>query len=362
MSDEQPETMPIAAADDVGSERLAQALAAVDVAGIGRALRADYVVVPLTRGPDGQTQTRVIAASDPEGERKWELHLFSSTRTYAAFLGDASEREFALQAGTALLPLLDAYLPLLRRVVFDAAGPHPVQATPEDVRASLEPRPDDDEVQWITGEATEHGLRPGETVTGFDLFLGEGWAQIDLTAPEHIQRDVGGLVTAQLQGLPSAPVLRGQITAWLQQTARTAAAGGGRLLAFLTRRTHDAAAALSVTQYWQPLGPSTAQEHLDAVGARLQAGLGEHDQLHAAETAGTHFLRHTTRRMGPAELAGRPLGVVDYWLAFPDGRGLCLVSFSTPHIEQLEQVRLLADNIILNAAWAVAPVPTEPTA
>jgi len=73
-------------------------------------------------------------------------------------------------------------------------------------------------------------------------------------------------------------------------------------------------------------------------------------------------LRLTSRRMGPAELAGRPLGVIDYWLAFPDGRGLCLVSFSTPHLEQLAEVRLLADNIILGAAWNVAPAAEEPTA
>lgn len=359
---EQPESMPIAPTTDVGSERLAAALAAVDVAAVGRALRADYVVVPLMRGPGGETQTRVIAASDPEGERRWELHLFSSTETYSAFLGDSAQREFALQAGSGLIPLLDAYLPLLRRVVFDAAGPHPLQATPEDVRASLEPSPDDDPVGWITGDQPERGLRDGERVVGFDLFLGDDWARIDLTEPSLIERDVRALVKAQLQGLPSAPVLRGQMTGWLTQTARTAAGGGGRLLAFLTRRTADAAASVSVTQYWQELGPAGEASHLDAVGKRLEAALGPEDQLHAAETGGTAFLRLTTRRMGPPELAGRPVGVVDYWLAFPDGRGLCLVSFSTPHIEQFAEVRLLADNIILAAAWNVAPAAQGSTA
>ncbi|MBD7956072.1 hypothetical protein H9651_00270 [Microbacterium sp. Sa4CUA7] len=362
MSEEQPESMPIAPSTDVGSARLAAALAAVDVAAIGRALRADYVVVPLMRGPGGETQTRVIEAADPEGERKWELHLFSSTETYSAFLADNAEREFALQAGVGLIPLLDAYLPLLRRVVFDAAGPHPVQATPEDVRASLQPSPDDDAVAWITQEQAERGLREGERVVGFDLFLGDDWARIDLTEPRHIERDVRALVKAQLKGVPSAPVLRGQLTTWLTQTARTAAGGGGHLLAFLTRRTAEAAASVSVTQYWQELGPAGERSHLDAVGERLSTALGPQDQLHAAETGGTSFLRLTTRRMGPPELAGRPLGVVDYWLAFPDGRGLCLVSFSTPHIEQLAEVRLLADNVILAAAWDVAPAAEGSTA
>ena len=76
MTAENPEAIPSAPAPDVGSERLAAALAAMDPAAIGRALRQDFVVVPLMRGPEGETQTRVIVADDPDGERKWELHLF----------------------------------------------------------------------------------------------------------------------------------------------------------------------------------------------------------------------------------------------------------------------------------------------
>ncbi|MFT4214679.1 MAG: SseB family protein [Microbacterium sp.] len=355
MSDEPPQPIPSAASADVGSARLAAALAAGDPVAIGRALRQDFVVVPLMRGPQGETQTRVVAAEDPDGERRWLLPLFSSSQTFAAWVGDAPDAgEFALQRGGGLAPLLDAYGPLLRRVVFDAAGPHPVQASPEDVRASLEPQPGDDEVGWIT-QPPGAGLAEGERVSGLDLFLDDGWATIDLSSPASIDDDVAALVDAQLRGVPRAPVLRGQLTAWLRQSSRTAASAGGRMMAYLTRRTEDAAASVAVTQYWQQLGPAPEGGHLAALAARLDAGTGAQDELVEATTATGRLLRMTSRRLGPAELAGRPVGVVDYWLEMPDGQGLCLVSFSTPHVEQFADVQHLADAIVLAAAWELAP-------
>ena len=339
------------------SERLAAALAAMDPAAIGRALRQDFVVVPLMRGPEGETQTRVVEAGDPEGDRRWELHLFSSSQTFAAWIGENTDAgEFALQRGTSLIPLLDAYGPILRRVLFDTAGPHPVQVAPEDVRASLEPQPGDDDVRWIT-EGPEHGLRPGERVRGLDLFLGDDWAQIDLSSPASIEADTRALVDAQLSGVAPAPVLRGQLTAWLRQSARTAAGAGGRAMAYLTRRTEDAAASVAVTTYWQPLGAPPAGGHLAAMGARLNADKAPGDLLVEASTAAGPLLRLTHRRLGPPELAAAPVGVIDYWLPVPDGRGLCLVSFSTPHLEQLDAVQRLADAIVLAAAWDLEPSP-----
>lgn len=345
---------PSAPATDVGSERLAAALAAMDPTAVGRALRQDFVVVPLMRGPEGETQTRVVAAEDADGERRWELHLFSSSQTFAAWIGANTDAgEFALQRGTSLIALLDTYGPILRRVVFDTAGPHPVHASPEDVRASLEPQPGDDDVRWITQEH-EHGLREGERVTGLDLFLGDDWAQIDLTGPASIDADTKALVDAQLQGL-RAPALRGQLIAWLRQSARTAAAAGGRSMAYLTRRTADAAASVAVTTYWQDLGAAPAEGHLAAMGARLNTGKGPQDVLVEASTAAGPLLRFTHRTTGPKELALAPIGVIDYWLQFPDGQGLCLVSFSTPHVEQLGAVQQLADAVVLAAAWQLAP-------
>lgn len=361
MSDEIPRPLPSAPAADVGSERLAAALAASDPIGIGRALRQDYVVVPLLRGPDGQTQTRVVAALDADGERRWELHLFSSSQTFAAWVGDADAREFALQRGAGLAALLDAYLPLLRRVVFDAAGPHPMQASPEDVRASLEPQPGDDEVAWIT-QNPETGLRDGERVRGLELFLGEDWSQIDLSSPASIDADTKTLVDAQLKDVPRAPVLRGQLTAWLRQSARTAAAAGGRSMAYLTRRTADAAASVSVTVYWQDLGTPPPGGHLASMRARLNEDKGPQDVLVEASTAAGPLLRLAHRTIGPEELALAPVGVIDYWLQFPDGRGLCLVSFSTPHVDQFAAVQRLSDAVVLAAAWDLVPQDGAPDA
>lgn len=353
MSEEFPAAMPSAAAPDVGSERLAAALALADPSAIGQALRLDFVVVPLMRGPEGETQTRVVEADDPEGERRWELHLFSSSQTFATWIAESDVREFALQRGSGLVSLLDAYTPLLRRVVFDAAGPHPMQASPEDVRASLEPQPGDDDVEWITQEA-ERGLREGESIRGLDLFLAEDWARIDLDSPATIDAGVTALVDAQLRGLQPAPVLRAQLVAWLRQSARTAAGAGGQFMAYLTRRTEEAAASVAVTQYWQELGDPPPEGHLAALGARLATSTGQQEIAEAATASGP-LLRVTAKRLGPKELGGRPVGVVDYWLEVPGGTALCLVSFSTPHIEQLAEVRLLSDSVVLAAAWDIQP-------
>ncbi|GAA2010358.1 hypothetical protein [Microbacterium ulmi] len=349
-----PEPLSVAPSTDVGSERLAAALAAADVPGIGRALRHDYVIVPLMRGAEGETQTRVIAADDPEGERRWELCLFSSTQAFSDFLAGDAQREFAIRSGASLTPMLEQYRTLLRRVVFDPAGPHPVRASVEDVLATLEATESDDAVAWITSPdgRPEFGLRPGERVVGLDLMLGDDWATIDLGDPERLKKDVAALVKAQLRGIPQAPVLRGQLTSWLTTTGRRAAAAGGRSLAFLTRRTETAAAAVSVAQFWQDLG--VEGPHLDDQAARLSSNL-EGAELVRAETAAGPFLRHTRRTMGPPELGGPPVFVIDYWLEFPDRRGLCLVSFSTPHGDALDAIRRLADNVVLAASWELAP-------
>ena len=348
--------VPVAPSTDVGSERLAAALAAIDVPAIGRALRHDYVIVPLMRGPQGEAQTRVIEATDPEGEHRWVLCVFSSTRAFADFVGDSPEREFGLRSGASLAPFMEQYAGLLRRVAFDPAGPHPVQASVDDVLAALAAA-DDDTVAWITSEGAsegtpEYGIRPGELLVGLTLPLGEDWSVIDLLDPTRIAKDAEALVAAQLRGIPNAPVLRGQLTSWLTTTARRATAGGGRLMAYLTRRTDDAAAALSVTQYWHDRGAEG--RHLDEQEARLGENLTG-AELVRGETAAGPFLRHTHRTMGPPELGGRQVFVIDYWLEFPDRRGLCLLSFSTPHGDALDAIRRLTDGVVLSARWELAP-------
>ena len=308
------------------------------------------------RGAEGETQTRVLEATDPVGEQRWVLALFSSTQAFAAFVADSPEREFAIRAGASMTPFIEQYQHILRRVVFDPSGPHPVQASVEDVLAALRPTNADDEVSWITQPdgTPASGIRSGERVIGLDLALPSDWARIDLTDPKRTKKDVSALLTTQLHGLPRAPVLKAQLTAWLTSTARDAAAAGGREMAFLTRRTTDAAAAVSLTRYWQEFGAEG--DDLDALAARLHAAGGD-QQLARAETAAGPFVRHIHRRLGPPELGARPVVVLDYWLEFPDRRGLCLVSFSTPHQDALETIALLADNVVLAARWELGSRP-----
>ena len=304
----------------------------------------------------------MLSADDPDGERAWELCIFSSAKAFADFIAGDAEREFAISKGSSLAPFMETYRHLLRRVVFDPAGPHPVRASVEDVLAALAPDPTDDEVAWITAPdgMPERGLRPGERVRGLNLALGDDWAIIDLSDERRAEKDVRALVKRQLAGIPQAPVLRGQLTAWLTSTIRAASRAGGTLMAYLIRRSEDAAAALSLTQYWHELGPRPGGSHLDDAIERLQAKLGADDDLVRAQTASGPFVRLTSRRMGPAELGGRPIAVIDYWLEFPDQRGLAVVSFSTPHLDALGPIRLLADNIILGALWELVPAEAAP--
>ena len=148
MSDPADNSILVDRSTEVGSAALAAALKTQDVAAIGQALRHDYVVVPQLRAGTGDLQVRVFESEHPLGATPYELCLFSSTETFAAYLVDNEDREFALQRGLSLAPFLDQYSDLIERVVFDPAGPHPMMAAPEDVLLSLDPHPGDDDVAW----------------------------------------------------------------------------------------------------------------------------------------------------------------------------------------------------------------------
>lgn len=144
MSDE---PIGVAPGAGVGSARLAAALAAGDADAIGRALRFDVVIVPLTRGADGSAQIRVF---QPTGAG-YQLALFSSVSALAAFLAGDAGREFDVRRGAALAPFLREHRELIEQVVFDPAGPHAVAAPTVAVLDALLPRDDDDFVHWVAG-------------------------------------------------------------------------------------------------------------------------------------------------------------------------------------------------------------------
>lgn len=356
---EAPAPIPVAAVAEVGSERLAAALAAQDVPAIGQALRHDVVVVPVVRGPEGETQNRVF--EPPAGsERPYELCLFSSARSLAAFLQDAPDREFALRRGGTLAPFLERHADVIERVVFDPAGPHPMVATAADVLASLVPQPGDDELAWVTGPDPQPA-RPEDRLrsVGFDLRLPEQWAVIELDDAPTRARQVRELVRRQTGVLGDRGArLRQDLRTWLEAAGERAASAGGRLQAFLLQHDDRAALALSLTVYWHELGPELGgSPHLERIEDRIRTGMAEGDALVGTATTAGPLLRHVRERRGGAEVGGegRPLLLVDYWLASPDRRGAVQLAFSTPHVGAREAVLRLADNVVLATGWAVGP-------
>ncbi|WP_213816075.1 hypothetical protein [Glaciihabitans sp. dw_435] len=368
-----PAELPVAALPEVGSAPLAAALTARDVDAIGRALRLDYVVVPLLRREGGTSEIRIFgtAGATPENP-EWELCLFSSTEAFAAFIGEAPDREFGLQRGSSLAPFLAEHVEFLSAVTFDPASPHAMTASPSDVLAILEPRPEDDEVEWATSGADDARSLPNfpvdgdpaaSRVTGFDLPLAGDWFPINLLDEVERDKQIATLVDRQLKKIKAAPVLHTELAAWLTESCVRAAAGGAQFLAYLLQRSKEGALALNVVLYWQELGPAiTSVSHLDRMGGKLQQSLAEGAQLLEADTPGGPLLRHSRTVAGPEELgaANIPLLLADYWLEFPDHRGLCLVAFSSPQVAQTDLLLTLTDNIVLSGAWVLETPVDKP--
>jgi len=343
----------VAASADVGSPELAAALEAGDPVAVGRALQTGWVVVPVTRSSD-RTELRLFAGLDAD-RPGWELPLFSSVETLHAFLADDPARDFEFVFGPSLAATLADGGSTVTRVVFDPAGPHPAAADAGEVREILAAAP--------VPAPVPTGIRAHDRALDLELPLGDDWLRIDLTAVAgERERQISAIVDRQLAGLTVGPTLRTQLVQWLRRLARTAEGGGGRETAFLVRRTDEAALALSATRYWSRLGPPPAAgSHLDTLAARLAARATGGD-LVSAELATGRLVRDVRVDEGDARVGGDgiPVLAIDYWLEFPDRRGLCLVSFSAPYLDlgeagDLRDVLLaLTDEIIVASTWLVA--------
>jgi len=343
---------PVAASADVGSPELAAALAASDPVAVGRALQSGWVIVAVTRHDD-RTDIRLFDGLDPE-RPGWELPLFSTTAALRDFLADDPAREFDFVRAASLAGFLESARETIARVVFDPASPHAVAASVDDILDAIsdpadEPRP------------SARGIADTDRALDLELPLGEDWFRIDLTDTAGREERIGELIDRQLAGLDAGPVLRTQLSQWLRRMIRVADGGRGRETAFLTRRSDTAALALSMTRYWQPLGPALGgRDHLDALADRLRAQPGE-DELVMAQTPTGRLLRRTHESEGSAELRAQsiPVLTIDYWLEFPDRRGLCLVSFSTPHSTLREAISELTDEIVVASSWVIAGTDPE---
>jgi hypothetical protein len=120
-------------APDFRSEPLEVALKAQDAAAVAFALRNDKVIVPLLP-VEGPPQIRVFRRDDAD---KYMLLLFSSAETYVRMLPNETDHRVLAYDRATLTEFLATNIGVLEAVWFDVAGPHAMQAAPQDVLDAL---------------------------------------------------------------------------------------------------------------------------------------------------------------------------------------------------------------------------------
>ena len=119
---------------DFRSEALEDALKAQDAAAVAFALRNDKVIVPLLP-VEGPAQIRVFRRDDAD---KYMLLLFSSAATYVKMLPNETDHRVLAYDRATLREFLEVNIGVLDAVWFDVAGPHAMQAAPQDVLDALQ--------------------------------------------------------------------------------------------------------------------------------------------------------------------------------------------------------------------------------
>lgn len=112
---------------------LATALEAQDAVAVALALRNGTVVVPILR-VDGPPQVRVFRRGDAD---RYMLLLFSSPATYVQMVPQETDLRTLDYDAATLRDFLESNVGVLESVWFDVAGPHAMQATPQDVLDAL---------------------------------------------------------------------------------------------------------------------------------------------------------------------------------------------------------------------------------
>ena len=118
---------------DFRSEALEEALKAQDAAAVAFALRNDKAIVPLLP-VEGPAQVRVFRRDDAD---KYMLLLFSSAETYVRMLPNETDHRVLAYDKATLLEFIETNAGVLEAIWFDVAGPHAMQADPNDVLDAL---------------------------------------------------------------------------------------------------------------------------------------------------------------------------------------------------------------------------------
>lgn len=120
---------------EFSSPMLAQALESGDPVAVALALRNDRVIVPmLSEGSGDDAQVRVFRRGEAD---KYMLLLFSSVDTYVAMLPEETDHQVVAYRAEDLLGFLETNRGVLESVWFDVAGPHAMQASPDDIVDAL---------------------------------------------------------------------------------------------------------------------------------------------------------------------------------------------------------------------------------
>ena len=316
----------------IGSERLALALANRDVLGVGQALRHDYVVVPLTREGEGDTKLLVTAFTDDEGRQRFELPLFSSAQTLSLYSGQEQNTEFAVRLGSTLVAVLEQNAAVLDRVQLDPAGPHPMTASTDEVLASLRPRLGDDDVAWAASSGSaldlEQILSIGEVhPVAIDIRLPVAWQRVDLELPAIEE-------TAQhFYPRRFAKSNRLGMERFITLVLAAAKKVHARFLAVTVLPVDGEPLGVALSTNWHEIGPAIGDvPHLDRMAERLGGDAGS--------SPSGRYMRVT---------GDRPL--VEYWLEFPDQRGLATIAFSMSSGTASPALLEMTDRIAESATW-----------
>ncbi len=114
-------------------QQLGAALERQDSAAVAFALRHDPVIVPLLP-VEGEPQVRVFRRGEAD---KYMLLLFSKPEHYVAMVPSEPEHRVLAYDAATLADFLEQNLGVLEAVWFDVAGPHAMQAEPQDVLDAL---------------------------------------------------------------------------------------------------------------------------------------------------------------------------------------------------------------------------------
>lgn len=350
-----PEVLPVAALPELGSARLAAALAARSLPDVLEALAEDVALLPVRLTDEG---IEALGVQSDDGLVR--LPLFTSAATYAE-VTTGQEPLFVIRLGVALIEFVVQHAAHLHSLIID---PHRSEAFEISSRFLTEvlndPFDEPDEPREILAiEPTEpQNTSLARRVVGLDLDLPAHWAVLNLRTPVEVrQSKIKELVKQQTRKLSDAGAnLRREMRQWLERAAMQAAGAGGRDFAFLLANTKEAAAAVSLVTYWHEIGATGNISPLQLMTERLVADSRVGDELVELKSTDEGIVRRVRLSHGAKELGGEktPLVLIDYWLAVPGEAALAHVAFSTPHDFAKAEITRLADAVVLGARWVFA--------